>query len=674
MIENTIIKNKTKTMYSFFPKNKRFRLSKQNLKYLSKEKLLDNSDNSNINLNKNNISKKNKNEKKNQTNSYSKNSLNFFPQNNKWNYNFNFNINSSKPKYNLGSSTSINFWKGPNNGNKFKLNNFIKKNNNVNSKKSNKIHGNNFMNINRIKNDRGSSAEQKYALNSKLFEQFINQYEQKIKKALFDIGINPDAKYNETKRDYYRNEYDGNFNNLPFLNSNNNEQRNSLNSTKMKKNKIISSYNLNVDNLNYLELKTSTNENSNNNNNNNNLTNSINSNNGNNNIIFQNSFKNNYTNNIDNYSCNTNVNTKSHTINSINSAKGKEAKKLISGESTGIENNNNVITIDKINIEKKEKIKKPRAMSTNPYTVKTTIDGNNKDSNNNLELKNYHYYNSCNTSLYFPTKIIENDLSNYEIGHTLGKGAYAVVKTCTNKITKERFAVKIYEKSKLNDNSKKKCVYREIEILKRIDHVNIAKFYDVIITDKQILILQELVTGISLREYYNNEIRNQKGISEHKANIFKKIFKQIFEAMNYIHKRNMAHRDIKLENILMTKNYEIKIIDFGFGMYNPQNKLQNFFCGTPNYMPPEIAFKKPYNGQKADLWSLGVLVYKLFCADFPFKGKNERELYKNIIKGKYRLREYVPLCVKDIIKKMIVSKPEQRINCGQILKSPWLKD
>ena len=516
MIENTIIRNKTKTMYSFFPKNKRLRLSKQNLKYLSKERLLDNSDQSNINLGKNNISKKNKiNEKQNQANSYTKNSLNYIAQNNKWNYNFNFNINSSKPKYNIGSSTSINFWKGQNNGNKFKLNNFIKKNSNNNSKKNNKMRANNFMNINRIKNDRGSSVEQKYALNSKLFEQFINQYEQKIKKALFDIGINPDVKYNETNRDYFRNEYDGNFNNLPFLNtnSNNNEQKKGLNNLKTKTNKIISSYNLNVDNLNYLELKTSTNENSNNiNNNNNNLTNSINSINGNNNIIFQNSFKNNYTNNIDNYSCNTNVNTKSHTINSINSAKGKETKKIISGDSTGTENNinNNLITIDKINIndinnEKKEKVKKQRAMSTNPYTVKTTIDGNlnnnNKDRNNNLEYKNYHYYNSSNTSLYFNSKNIENDLSNYEIGHTLGKGAYAIVKVCTNKITKEKFAVKIYEKSKLNDRSKKKCVYREIEILKRINHKNIAKLYDVINTDKQILILQELVNGISLRDY-----------------------------------------------------------------------------------------------------------------------------------------------------------------------------
>ena len=325
--------------------------------------------------------------------------------------------------------------------------------------------------------------------------------------------------------------------------------------------------------------------------------------------------------------------------------------------------------IEKINPEKKV-----RAVSTNPYITKAPIDIDDNTKKNNLELRNYHYYNSSNISTFYKSKFSENDLSNYEIGRTLGKGAYAIVKVCTNKITKEKYAVKIYEKSKLNDGSKKKCVSREIEILKRINHNNIAKLYDVITTDKQILILQELVIGISLREYYNNEIRNQKGISEHKSNIFKKIFKQIFDAMNYLHKNNMAHRDIKLENILMTREYEIKIIDFGFGMYNPENKLQNFFCGTPNYMAPEIAFKRPYNGQKADLWSLGVLVYKLFCADFPFKGKNEKELYKSIERGKFRVANYTPEYAKKIIVGMIVLNPNKRMSCESVLKSEWLRD
>ena len=394
---------------------------------------------------------------------------------------------------------------------------------------------------------------------------------------------------------------------------------------------------------------------------------STNSNNGNNNIIFQKSFKKNMTSNIDNFS--TNVNTKSHTINSINSIKGKENKRLISEESAGIQK----VNLEKLNSEKVETVRKARAVSSNPYTVKPTKN-ENSNTNNYLQIKNYHYYNSPNISSLFHNKHSGNELSNYEIGHTLGKGAYAIVKVCTNKLTQEKFAMKIYEKSKLNDNSKKKCVYREIEILKRIDHDNIAKLYDVITTDKKILILQELVNGISLREYYNNEIRNQKGISEHKAMIFKKIFKQIFDAMDYIHKRKMAHRDIKLENILMTKNYEIKIIDFGFGMYNPHNKPQDFFCGTPNYMPPEIAFKKPYNGQQADLWSLGVLVYKMFCADFPFKGKNEKDLYRAIKIGKFRIASYTPDYATKIIVSMIQLNPTKRMTCEMVLKSEWLSD
>ena len=234
--------------------------------------------------------------------------------------------------------------------------------------------------------------------------------------------------------------------------------------------------------------------------------------------------------------------------------------------------------------------------------------------------------------------------------------------------------MKIYEKKILNDNIKKKCILREIEILKKLNHPNIVKLYDTIISDKNILLIQELVNGISLRDFYNKEIRNQRNISEKKYKILKIIFKQIFSAFDYIHKKNIFHRDIKLENILLTKNYEIKIIDFGFGLYNPRNYLQKFFCGTPNYMAPEIIMKKEYDGQKADMWSLGILLYKLFCADFPFKGKDEKDLYRHIIKGKYKIKEYVPDLIKIIIDKILRPKPYQRINCDQILQSHWFNN
>ena len=298
--------------------------------------------------------------------------------------------------------------------------------------------------------------------------------------------------------------------------------------------------------------------------------------------------------------------------------------------------------------ENNTKSKKTRPTTSSPYTIHTTINKN---------IKTY-----------------ENKLSHYEIGKIIGKGAYAVVKVCKNKITQEKFAMKIYEKKNLKDHIIKKCITKEIEILKKLNHPNIVKLYDVIYTEKYFLLIQELVNGISLRDYYNTEIRNQKSLSENKYKLLTLFFKQIFSAFAHIHKKNIAHRDIKLENILLTKNNEIKIIDFGFGMYNPRNYSQKFFCGTPNYMAPEIILKKEYNGEKADIWSLGVLVYKLFCADFPFKGKNQKELYKDIIRGKYKIKEYVPECVKKVIEKMIRLKPKERINCEQILQSHWFNN
>jgi serine/threonine protein kinase len=363
----------------------------------------------------------------------------------------------------------------------------------------------------------------------------------------------------------------------------------------------------------------------------------------------------------------------------------------------------NTPEINKVNIIDESINKKEKSQNKNIYII---IEDNNKDKNSNstknsikeraltVPYKNRKKYTiniDCNNKKNKDTKIVNEDkinfneliidknfkkdqLSKYEIGEVLGKGAYAIVKIVRNKITNIKFAMKVYEKENLNSNSKKACVFREIQILKKLNHKNIAKLIEVINTEKQILIIQELIEGISLREYYNNEIRYQKGISIHKENIFKIIFRQIFDAMDYLHKHGMAHRDIKLENILIKKNYEIKIIDFGFGMYNPENKLEKFFCGTPNYMAPEIAEKKPYIGQLADMWSLGILVFKIYCADFPFKGKNEKELYKAIKTGKFTMASYTPEYAKKIITSLIVLNPNKRMTCEEVLNSDWLKD
>ena len=101
----------------------------------------------------------------------------------------------------------------------------------------------------------------------------------------------------------------------------------------------------------------------------------------------------------------------------------------------------------------------------------------------------------------------------------------------------------------------------------------------------------------------------------------KHVFRQTVEAVNYLHKKNIAHRDIKLENILAGENFLVKLIDFGFSIVAQKDKLLNIYCGTPSYMSPELANKKNYQGWLADIWALGVLLYVLLCGRFPFVGK-----------------------------------------------------
>ncbi len=101
----------------------------------------------------------------------------------------------------------------------------------------------------------------------------------------------------------------------------------------------------------------------------------------------------------------------------------------------------------------------------------------------------------------------------------------------------------------------------------------------------------------------------------------KYLFKQVVSALYYCHQRNVTHRDIKLENILLNEaKTQVKLIDFGFSTCIPNDKKIKLFCGTPSYMAPEIVSKKEYCGPPADVWALGVLLFALLCGRFPFRG------------------------------------------------------
>ena len=111
------------------------------------------------------------------------------------------------------------------------------------------------------------------------------------------------------------------------------------------------------------------------------------------------------------------------------------------------------------------------------------------------------------------------------------------------------------------------------------------------------------------------------------------IMKDLVKGLTYLHSVKIVHRDIKLDNILISKDMRIKLIDFGFSTFDDQ--IHYDFCGTPHYISPEIIGKGGYMGQPADIWALGVLLYKILTGSFPFKGLNDKMLFRKICRGEY---------------------------------------
>lgn len=130
------------------------------------------------------------------------------------------------------------------------------------------------------------------------------------------------------------------------------------------------------------------------------------------------------------------------------------------------------------------------------------------------------------------------------------------------------------------------------------------------------------------------------------------------------------HRDVKLENILFDSNRNVKLSDFGFSVHSKDKRLK-IFCGTPSYMAPEIVMRREYKGRPVDVWSLGVLLYAMLCGCFPFTASNYPNLYKRIIRGQFRVPEYLTHTVRDLLRCMVCVDPAKRYTMQQVRRHPW---
>ncbi|KAM6234475.1 serine/threonine-protein kinase SIK2 isoform 2-T2 [Spheniscus humboldti] len=252
----------------------------------------------------------------------------------------------------------------------------------------------------------------------------------------------------------------------------------------------------------------------------------------------------------------------------------------------------------------------------------------------------------------------------YDIEGTLGKGNFAVVKLARHRITRSEVAIKIIDKSQLDAVNLEK-IYREVQIMKMLDHPHIIKLYQVMETKSMLYLVTEFAKNGEIFDYLASHGR----LSESEA---RRKFWQILSAVEYCHGRKIVHRDLKAENLLLDNNMNIKIADFGFGNFYKSGEPLTTWCGSPPYAAPEVFEGQQYEGPQLDIWSMGVVLYVLVCGALPFDGPTLPILRQRVLEGRFRIPYFMSEECEHLIRKMLVLDPSKRLTIAQIKEHKWM--
>ncbi|XP_069470404.1 serine/threonine-protein kinase SIK2 isoform X2 [Ambystoma mexicanum] len=252
----------------------------------------------------------------------------------------------------------------------------------------------------------------------------------------------------------------------------------------------------------------------------------------------------------------------------------------------------------------------------------------------------------------------------YDIERTLGKGNFAVVKLARHRITKSEVAIKIIDKSQLDAVNLEK-IYREVQIMKMLDHPHIIKLYQVMETKSMLYLVTEYAKNGEIFDYLANHGR----LSEPEA---RRKFWQILSAVEYCHSRKIVHRDLKAENLLLDNHMNIKIADFGFGNFYTAGEPLATWCGSPPYAAPEVFEGQQYEGPQLDIWSMGVVLYVLVCGALPFDGPTLPVLRQRVLEGRFRIPYFMSEECEHLIRRILVLEPSKRLTIAQIKEHKWM--
>ena len=256
-------------------------------------------------------------------------------------------------------------------------------------------------------------------------------------------------------------------------------------------------------------------------------------------------------------------------------------------------------------------------------------------------------------------------IGDYSLGIELGRGAFGKVVLGKHILTNELVAIKILDKILLNHTPDDyQSIKQEINILKSVKHKHIVQLYEVLQTSRHIFIIMEYCEGKDLLDY----ILTKSKLSEEES---LKYFQQLINALFYLHSQNIAHRDIKIDNMLLDRNRDLKLVDFGLSTKYPDDNLLDQPCGTVVYAAPEVLQGREYHGMLADVWSSGIVLYGMLSGYLPF-GEQDDEINKqNIIMGRFKFPSYFSDCVKDLLMHMLDLDPMTRYTLQEVRNHPW---
>ena len=256
-------------------------------------------------------------------------------------------------------------------------------------------------------------------------------------------------------------------------------------------------------------------------------------------------------------------------------------------------------------------------------------------------------------------------IGDYILGEEIGSGAFGKVLLGRHILTEEKVAIKVLDKSILNQTPEDyELVMKEISILKLVKHKYIVQLYEILQTAQHIFIIMEYCEGKEILDY----ILQKTKLTELES---LKYFQQLINCLFYLHSQNIAHRDVKIDNMLLDSNKDLKLIDFGLSTKYTDDDLLDQPCGTVVYAAPEVLEGKEYHGMLADVWSSGIVLYGMLAGYLPFSDKDDEVNKKQVIKGQIKMPEFLSDSVKDLLKHMLDVNPMTRYTLQEIKDHPW---